>query len=45
LKAWRFRRLMSLHDYVWRGLALMLNGVLTARGKRKFAQISASARK
>lgn len=41
LKAWRFRKLMSLQDYVERGLVLMLNGVLTPRGKRKFAQISA----
>ncbi len=38
LKAWRFRKLMSLRDYIERGLALMLNPVLTARGKRKFAQ-------
>ena len=38
LTAWRFRKLMSLRDYIERGLALMLNPVLTARGKRKFAQ-------
>jgi len=45
LKAWRFRKLMSLQDYVERGLTLMLNPVLTPRGKRKFAQIDASPSK
>lgn len=38
LKAWRFRSLMSLDDYVKRGLDLMLNPVLTAQGKRAFAR-------
>jgi hypothetical protein len=45
LKAWRFRKLMSLQDYVERGLTLMLNPVLTPRGKRKFAQIDGSPSK
>ncbi len=39
LKAWRFRNLMSLDDYVDRGLNLMLNPVLTAQGKRAFARL------
>lgn len=43
LKAWRFRKLMSLEEYVERGLELMLNAVLTSRGTRKFAQISTGA--
>ncbi len=45
LKAWRFRKLMSLQDYIERGLDLMLNPVLTPRGKRKFAQIESDLRK
>jgi len=44
LKAWRFRKLMSLQDYVERGLLLMLNPVLTPRGKRKFALINQPVR-
>ena len=36
LKAWRFRKLMSLDQYVGRGLELMLKAVLTTRGKRAF---------
>ena len=36
LKAWRFRRLMSLNEYVGRGLNLMLNSVLTESGKKAF---------
>lgn len=39
LKAWRFRELMSLDDYVARGLDLMLNPVLTARGRKAFEKI------
>lgn len=39
LKAWRFHRLMSLDDYVERGLDLMLNSVLTAKGSQVFAQM------
>lgn len=39
LKAWRFRKLMSLEEYVARGLALMLKPVLTVRGKRAFDQL------
>lgn len=37
LKAWRFRKLMSLDDYVARGLDLMLAPVLTASGRKAFA--------
>jgi AcrR family transcriptional regulator len=36
LKAWRFHDLMSLDQYVARGLALMLKPALTTRGKRLF---------
>ncbi|MBI4273917.1 MAG: TetR/AcrR family transcriptional regulator [Rhizobiales bacterium] len=36
LKAWHFRGRMSLDQYVWRGLTLMLGPVLTARGARVF---------
>jgi hypothetical protein len=36
LKAWRFHRLMSLNEYVARGLNLMLNSVLTESGKKAF---------
>lgn len=39
LKAWRFRKMMSLDDYVARGLDLMLNPVLTARGRKAFANL------
>jgi AcrR family transcriptional regulator len=44
LKGWRFRKLMSLQDYVEGGLELMLNPVLTPHGKRKLARAHASAR-
>ncbi len=37
LKAWRFRSMMSVDDYVDRGLKLMLHAVLSSRGKRRFA--------
>jgi hypothetical protein len=36
LKAWRFRRMMTFDQYIARGLRLMLNPVLSPRGKRKF---------
>jgi len=39
LKAWRFHQLMSLDDYVERGLNLMLNSVLTPKGEQVFAQM------
>jgi AcrR family transcriptional regulator len=39
LKAWRFHRLMSLDEYVERGLNLMLNSVLTPKGEQAFAQM------
>lgn len=39
LKAWRFRALMSLDQYISRGLDLMLKPVLTKRGKRLFSQL------
>jgi AcrR family transcriptional regulator len=38
LKAWRFHSLMSLNEYVARGLNLMLNSVLTESGKQAFAE-------
>lgn len=40
LKAWRFRKLMSLDQYVARGLDLMLKPVLTKHGKRTFRQLA-----
>lgn len=48
LKAWRFQSRMTIAEYVERGLKLMLNPVVTARGKRSFgrlveAQITATA--
>lgn len=39
LKAWRFRRLMTLDQYVRRGLRLMLGPVLTKRGERMFGAL------
>jgi AcrR family transcriptional regulator len=39
LKAWRFRRLMTLDQYVRRGLRLMLGPVLTKRGERVFSKL------
>ncbi len=40
LKAWRFRRLMTLDQYVRRGLDLMLGNVLTKRGERVYSRIT-----
>jgi AcrR family transcriptional regulator len=40
LKAWRFRRLMTLDQYVRRGLDLMLGPVLTKRGEKVFGRIT-----
>jgi TetR/AcrR family transcriptional regulator, cholesterol catabolism regulator len=37
LKAWHFRRRMSVDEYVERGLGVMLNQVLTPRGRRQAA--------
>lgn len=39
LKAWRFRPMMTLDEYVARGIRLMLNPKLTPRGKKAFAKI------
>lgn len=39
LKAWHFRKLMTVDQYVRRGLKLMLGPVLTSRGEREFARI------
>lgn len=41
LKAWRFRPMMTLDDYVARGIRLMINPRLTARGKKAFARLAA----
>ncbi len=38
LKAWRFRAMMNVDEYVDRGLKLMLHAVLSTRGKRVFAR-------
>jgi hypothetical protein len=44
LKGWRFRKLMSVQGYVEGGLELMLNQVLSPRGKRKLARIRSAPR-
>lgn len=43
LKSWRFRGRLTIAQYVDRGLKLMLNSVVTARGKR--ALVSADSRR
>lgn len=40
LKAWRFRPMMTLDEYLARGIRLMLNPRLTARGKKAFAKFN-----
>lgn len=40
LKAWHFRDLMTVNEYVERGLNLMLNATLTPRGKRAYAALA-----
>ena len=40
LKAWRFRKLMTLDQYIHRGLKLMLGPVLTGEGARVFARLT-----
>jgi AcrR family transcriptional regulator len=37
LKAWRFRKSMTLDSYVARGLRMILRGVLTPRGRTAYA--------
>jgi AcrR family transcriptional regulator len=39
LKAWRFRPVMTLDEYVGRGIRLMIGPRLTPRGKRAFAKL------
>ena len=39
LKAWHFQGRMPIDEYVDRGLKLMLNPLVTARGKRSFGRI------
>jgi len=39
LKAWRFRKLMSIDDYVGRGLKLILDSVLTPSGREANARL------
>jgi len=39
LKAWRFQGLMTIDEYVDRGLRLMLNPVVTTRGKRSYGRL------
>jgi hypothetical protein len=41
LKAWRFRPMMTLDDYVARGIRLMITPRLTPRGKKVFAKLAA----
>jgi AcrR family transcriptional regulator len=40
LKAWRFRPMMTLDDYLARGIRLILNPKLTPRGKKAFAKLN-----
>ena len=40
LKAWHFRQMMTLDDYLARGIKLMLNPKLTPHGKKAFAKLS-----
>lgn len=40
LKAWRFRPMMTLDDYVEGGIRLMLDPKLTPRGKKAFAKLN-----
>lgn len=40
LKAWHFRPMMTLDDYVARGISLMLGPKLTPRGKKAFVRLS-----
>jgi TetR/AcrR family transcriptional regulator, cholesterol catabolism regulator len=42
LKSWRFRGSLTIDQYVDRGLGLMLNPVVTARGRRGLARVTAS---
>lgn len=41
LKAWRFQGRMTIDEYVDRGLKLMLNAVVTSRGKRAYGRVDA----
>ena len=41
LKSWRFRGRLTIAQYVDRGLKLMLESVVTTRGRRKFAAADA----
>jgi AcrR family transcriptional regulator len=43
LKAWRFHGLMTVDEYVDRGLDLMLNPVLTDAGRRAYAKQAVAA--
>ncbi|WBY02750.1 TetR/AcrR family transcriptional regulator [Ramlibacter tataouinensis] len=43
LKAWHFQGRMTIDEYLDRGMKLMLGPVLTARGKRNFAQQAPAA--
>lgn len=40
LKAWRFRKLMTVNEYVERGLNLMLNATLTPRGMEAYRTLA-----
>jgi len=42
LKSWNFGSRMTVDEYVDRGLALMLHGVLTSKGSRQIRQINES---
>ena len=40
LKAWRFRPMMTLDEYLARGIRLMLSSKLTPRGKKAFTRLN-----
>jgi hypothetical protein len=40
LKAWRFRPMMTLDEYLARGIRLMLNPKLTPRGKKALTKLN-----
>lgn len=40
LKAWRFKNIMTVDEYVERGLNMMLNAALTPRGKKAYAELA-----
>lgn len=44
LKAWRFRKLMTVDDYLERGLSILLNATLTPQGKITYHSLTKRSR-